>query len=45
MGKIKEFGEYRKRMNEKLLAGNNKVTKNFLFSFFYIFAKYKYIDY
>jgi len=27
MDKIKEFREYRKRMNEKLLAGNNKVIK------------------
>ena len=31
---IKEFREYRKRMNEKLLAENNKVNKILLFSFF-----------
>ncbi len=27
MDKIKEFRQYRKKMNEKLLAGNNKVLK------------------
>ena len=27
MNKIKEFWEYRKSMNEKLLAGNNKIIK------------------
>jgi hypothetical protein len=31
---IKEFREYRKRMNEKLLTGNNKVIKILLFLFF-----------
>lgn len=27
MSKIKEFGEYRKKMNERLLASDNKVIK------------------
>lgn len=29
MGKLQEFNEYREKMNEKILSGNNKVIKRF----------------